>query len=242
MKEVVREYTNLDLGATYFRGSQPIDGIWATADVTISNACVTPAGYGIGDHRMFIVDIVTSSITGSDPPKIQQAKARRLNTKLPGVGERYAKLFENAIEHHRLIDKLQDIHLHGGGKEDSRDKICKVDDEAGQYMSHAERKCHKFKSGRISFSPESVTWIKRKQIYQSLLEYRQGRHKNRGNLKRAARKQQIRKPFSLSIDEITARLKICETQNDYFRVSGDKYRRKHLLNRVEVIGGACARG
>jgi hypothetical protein len=27
MKEVVREYTNLDLGATYFRGSQPIDGI-----------------------------------------------------------------------------------------------------------------------------------------------------------------------------------------------------------------------
>jgi hypothetical protein len=27
MKEVVREYTNQDLGATYFRGSEPIDGI-----------------------------------------------------------------------------------------------------------------------------------------------------------------------------------------------------------------------
>jgi len=93
MKEVVREYTNLDLGATYFQGSQPIDGIWATSDVIISNACVMPAGYGIGDHRMFIVDIVTSSIIGVDPPKIQQAKARCLNTKLPGVGERYAKLF-----------------------------------------------------------------------------------------------------------------------------------------------------
>jgi len=97
MKEVVREYTNKDLGATYFRGSEPIDGIWATSDVVISNACVMPAGYGIGDHRMFVVDIVTSSMVGVDVKRIQRAKARRLNTKLPGVAERYAKQYEMKI-------------------------------------------------------------------------------------------------------------------------------------------------
>jgi hypothetical protein len=73
-------------------------------------------------------------------------------------------------------------------------------------------------------------WIKRGQIDQSLLEYRQGKRKNRGNLKRAARRQQIRKPFSLSNDEIYARLKVCETKNEYYKVSGDRCRHKHLLN------------
>jgi hypothetical protein len=87
MKEVVREYTNKDLGATYFREGESIDGIWATSDVVISNACVMPAGYGIGDHRMFLIDIVTSSMVGVDTPRIQQAKARQLNTKLPGVAK-----------------------------------------------------------------------------------------------------------------------------------------------------------
>ena len=88
MKEVVREYTNQNLGATYFRGSEPIDGIWATPDVVIANACVMPAGYGIGNHRMFVIDFVTSSLIGTDTPKIQRPiKARRLNTKLPGVAD-----------------------------------------------------------------------------------------------------------------------------------------------------------
>jgi len=153
---------------------------------------------------MFIVDIVTSSLIGTGTPKIQQAKARRLNTKLPGVSEGYAKIFEEKIQHHGLIDKLRDVHINRRSKEEAELNICKIDDEAGQYMTHAETNCWKVRSGRISFTPESVIWIKRKQIYQSLLEYRQGRHKNIGNLKRAARKQQIKKAFSLSIDEISA--------------------------------------
>ncbi len=58
MKEVVGEFTGCKVGSTYFQGSKPINGIWATTDVKISNACIMPVGYIIGDHRMFIVDIV----------------------------------------------------------------------------------------------------------------------------------------------------------------------------------------
>ena len=59
-KEVVLNATHKALGATYFRGSTPIDGIWATIDISIANACVMPAGYGVGDHRLFVVDFITS--------------------------------------------------------------------------------------------------------------------------------------------------------------------------------------
>ena len=93
MKEVIKDYTNEELGLTYFRGSKPIDGIWITPDVQIANSCVMPAGYGIGDHRMFIIDIVTSSMIGIDPPWITRPPARRLNTRLPYIAERYASLY-----------------------------------------------------------------------------------------------------------------------------------------------------
>ena len=70
MKEVIREFTGEELGPTYFRGSTPIDGVWTTPDVQIANACVMPAGYGIGDHRLFIMDIVLTSVIGENPPRI----------------------------------------------------------------------------------------------------------------------------------------------------------------------------
>ena len=60
MKEVVGEFTARKLGATYFRGSVPIDDIWATSDVTVANVCVMPVGYGVGDHRLFVVDFATT--------------------------------------------------------------------------------------------------------------------------------------------------------------------------------------
>jgi hypothetical protein len=90
------------------------------------------------------------------------------------------------------------------------------------------------KSGRICFSPESVIWIKQEQIYRSLVEYRLGQVKNRGNLKRAARRQQIQNPFQVSMAELKARLEVCEEQNNYFRKNGEQYQKKHLLQRVKA--------
>jgi hypothetical protein len=50
MKEVVGKFTCQPVGRTFFWGSKPIDGVWASSEIIISNACIMPAGYGIGDH------------------------------------------------------------------------------------------------------------------------------------------------------------------------------------------------
>ena len=49
----------------FFRGTEPIDGIWATSDVVVINNCVMPTGYGVGDHRLFIIDVLTSLLIGT---------------------------------------------------------------------------------------------------------------------------------------------------------------------------------
>ena len=54
MREVVGDFTGVPIGATYFRGSSPIDAVWATPDIEVVGACVMPCGFGIGDHRLFV--------------------------------------------------------------------------------------------------------------------------------------------------------------------------------------------
>ena len=56
--------------ATFFRGSKPIDGLWVTSDINISNACVMPFGYGVEDHRLFVLDVMIESLIGTCPSKI----------------------------------------------------------------------------------------------------------------------------------------------------------------------------
>ena len=120
---------------------------------------------------------------------------------------------------HRLIEKLGEAHSEGKSKE---------------HIQSRAKKCRKLKSGCICYSPESVIWIRREQIYKSLVGYHLGRNKNRGNLKRAARKQGIMNPFQISMAELKTRLEVCEEQNNYFRKNGAPYWKKHLLKRVKL--------
>jgi len=84
MKEVVGEFTGRQLGATFFRGIEPIDAIWATDNFEVAHACVMLVGYGVSDHHLFVVDFSTASMIGTCPPKIIRPALRRLNTKIPG--------------------------------------------------------------------------------------------------------------------------------------------------------------
>ncbi len=83
MKEMVGEFTKTPVGATFFRGSKPIDGVWATLDITVCNASIMPAGYGVGDHRLFVIDFASSNIIGNSAPKVVRAASQQLNTKIP---------------------------------------------------------------------------------------------------------------------------------------------------------------
>ena len=234
MREVVGEFTGSEIGATYFRGTKPIDGVWATNDLQVVGACVMPAGYGIGDHRLFVVDFRIDSMIGATPPKIVRIAARRLNTKIPHVAEKYQEILEKKVVEHKLNSRLIEAERHGKSVEEVRKKVNGVDADSMQYMKHAEKKCRKIKSGRIPFSPEASVWIRRRQVYESLLRRLDGKIKNRSNLRRSAQRCGIQSPFQLTRKEIHQRLDICEEKCEYFEKHGYRYRRKHLYKRLSV--------
>ncbi len=83
MKEEVGDFMGRQQGATFLRGSEPIDAIWVMSNLKVAHACVIPVGYGVGDHRLFVVDFSTASMIGTCLPKIIHPALRRLNTKIP---------------------------------------------------------------------------------------------------------------------------------------------------------------
>ena len=87
MREAIIQHTGASPVATFFRGSKPMDGMWVSGDLNISNACVMLFGYGVGDHRAFVLDIPLESMIGIDP----------VNSKLPGCCKAYTDSLESNL-------------------------------------------------------------------------------------------------------------------------------------------------
>ena len=68
MTEVVGTVTGKKISVTLFRGSKPIDALWATTDIVVVRACVMPESYGVGYHRLFVLYFLTSSLIVQTPP------------------------------------------------------------------------------------------------------------------------------------------------------------------------------
>jgi hypothetical protein len=101
-------------------------------------------------------------------------------------------------------------------------------------MRRAEKICRKIKCCRIAFSPEAAIWIRRVQVYYSILRFHRGEIKNCGNIKRAARRCNIADPLQIPIKEIVIRLEACKKECLFYREHGKRFRRKHLEERKRV--------
>ena len=231
-KEATLASTGTHLTATHFRGSRPIDAIWTTPDVEIINICAMPIGYGVGDHRSFILDVSTRSLVGIHPQPVKRPTARRLNTKIPHCSDNYVNSLESLFIQHKITQKLNSLRESGTSGSTLQHQLDAIDNTISQLMHCAERNCRKLKSGRIPFSPEASLWIKRTLCYRSLLRYWAGKIKNKGNLLRQARRCRINDPLALSIQTIKDRLHECKQRCNFFTKHGHRHRRTHLHSRL----------
>jgi hypothetical protein len=103
LQEVILKQNGAPTGATFFRGLQPINGLWASDNLDISNACVMPFGCGVGNHCAFTLDIPLQSLVGVNPVQIFRPASQRLTSRLPGCGKAYVMSLEENIIQHCLI-------------------------------------------------------------------------------------------------------------------------------------------
>lgn len=100
-------------------------------------------------------------------------------------------------------------------------------------MLGAEHRCRKIRSGCIPFSPETVKWLRRIQVYHALPQRQAGQRKNQGNLLRTAKRVGIENSLQMSAEEIRLQLKICENKCSTLKCTGWLVRRRFLLDRCK---------
>jgi hypothetical protein len=76
--EICRCHTGIPIPPTFWTGSAPIDGIFATSGIECVNVLILPHLGGVGDHRCFIISLSSESVIGSLFPNLVQCSARKL--------------------------------------------------------------------------------------------------------------------------------------------------------------------
>jgi hypothetical protein len=100
-------------------------------DIVITHACVMPAGFSIGDHRMFVIDVQEETILGTMPSSIKRFASSRLNTKTPnGTTQKYLTKLEEGLSQDRLIEKIGKLHMQCKSKKKSRMNLISLTDKA----------------------------------------------------------------------------------------------------------------
>jgi hypothetical protein len=156
LRKALVKYTGKIPGATFFRGSKPIVGMWVSSNLEISNACMMPFRYGVSNHHAFVLDVPLESLIGVDPVKIIRLVGQRLNSRLPGCSKSYIDSLEANIIKHHLLKQLFDAHTGAYSDVERARRIIIIDKEGKAYMRQAEKICRKIKCCRIPFSPEAA--------------------------------------------------------------------------------------
>ena len=69
-----------------------------------------PAGYGVSNHRLFVLEFLTSSLIEKTPRQIIRSSARRLKTRIPSTKDNYSNVMENLVVSHRLMKQMAAAH------------------------------------------------------------------------------------------------------------------------------------
>ena len=221
---------------SHFRGTGKISTIFGSPGLIQGHAMCSPHWYGIGDHRVFVLELSATSLYGGDLPAIPTPTARQLNCKISRVRLKYCATLTRLTERHKMGIKLQTIQSLRSWLPQSQIHYLhdRWDTELGEFMCSAEKTCTTMKSCLIEYSPTVGQWLRRRAIYKWILRWHEGKVPDTRNLERAARRSNIDKPLLLAREEIEWRLQGCLHELFRLKSQAPELRRKHLSWRLSL--------
>jgi len=217
---------------SHFRGNKPITTIFGSNGLTVGDGMAYPHWYGVGDHRVFVVEVSASSLFGGKYPTIGSPKARTLNCKISRCRKQYNSVLKSLCDRHKMHEKLLHLKHLDESVTPAQYQLMhnKWDNELGDFMASAEEQCTKFKSSLIEYSPTVGVFIKRRSILKWILRWYDGKVPDVRNLLRAAKRNNVENPLTTSREDIEARLVACIGHLMELKKIAPELRRKHLLS------------
>jgi len=120
MKEVCHLTTGIPLPPTHNRGTVPIDAVFGTVGLMVTSVALLPSRTGVGDHRVFLIDVSSDSILGDVFPRVIPAAGRLLNCESDKIKNNYIKVLTQLSNRHLIFKKLLVVDRESIGISSSR--------------------------------------------------------------------------------------------------------------------------
>jgi hypothetical protein len=164
MSKLCRCTTGISLPLTHHRGSVPIDAFFATVGLLCSAVALLPDGTGVGNHRVFVVDIESDTITGDVFLHVLPTASQLLNCGSDHIKGNYTQVLNQLSNRHNIFKKLLLISGEDGYIPTAQVQVRmnKFDQELEEFMKSSEKGCHKYRDDGIKWTPLTGVWIHRR--------------------------------------------------------------------------------
>ena len=111
MVDIVEERTGVSGPATFCRGSEKIDGAFATRDIECTGARFLPLRDGHGDHRAIIIDITYRSLIGKEKLVVERPQSRRLQFSIRSSVKAYNHILTKRFKECNFYKKVSAVYV-----------------------------------------------------------------------------------------------------------------------------------
>lgn len=225
--------------ATYSRGRNKIDGVYATPGIWIQSGHYTNFEDSPSDHRWMVITISHNVLIGTPQDDKSPRISRRASPKIPSVKERFAAILNEEVAKYHLLKKIRilynNVKRHASITEDEKHLYEQIEVRMQRAVACADKRCRKVKRGAIPYSPLQRKLLGR--IY--VLELLKKRQTLRGKAGRPKTKQveRIIKKYNFdgsllheSIQDIERHLKEAYKEYKQIRPTAHEQRDTYLGN------------
>ena len=222
---------------THARGSNTIDGVFATAGITIKRGGYTTFECSPSDHRWVWLDISTEDMVGAPRDDRPPPMERRATTKIPSVKRAFQRLLSQQVEVHQLQTKMatlfEEVQRKPTMSQEQSETYEQIEERMQRAIKFADSRCRKVRRGALPFSPLVTKLIGEIRVLKMILH----RHVSQGQLhrprmrkvKRLAHKYNYSGPLTFSSkDDIITSLKSAQLAYKQFQPRASEARYQYL--------------
>ena len=215
--------------ASHATGSQPIDGVWVSGDVTPTAVSICPHKFGAGDHKVILVDINLDEIVQRNV-RICAPPMRRLICENKQSVENYNNLALSLLNANKISQRLEKLEESLGSIDiDSWCvKLNMIDEQVIVILSHEEKKCRKLRTGEVEYSPEVSEAAEKWYAWRIVLKAAQGARTNAREL------HQLVSKWNIDVSDLSniwlLKMNVERSRREYLDLKAQQvaHRKKHL--------------
>jgi hypothetical protein len=234
MYKLCQQITGIPLPHMHNRGAIPINCVYSTAGIDGVAVALLPSWISVGDHRVFIVVVTSSSMMGDVFLRVLPAAGCLLNCASDRIKYSYIHVLNQLTIHHRKFKKLYmiDHDCNYVSVALVQLQMNKVDLELEQFMKSSKKDCHKCKRNDIEGSPYSGVWLNRQWLLCHIQTYLSGNTRDPRNLFRECRKRGLSDPWAMTQDELNVEFFVCKENLNHLAKQDPYYCPQFLKRRV----------